>query len=361
MGFNCGIVGLPNVGKSTIFNAMTAAGAAVSNYPFCTIDQNVGMVPLTDERLSRLSELVKPEKVTGTSVEFVDIAGLVKGASRGEGLGNQFLGHIRNVEVIAHIVRCFEDPQVAHVDGRVDPGSDIETVETELMLADLESVTRRLGKASKLLKTGDKTVAGAVRAYEEVKTLLEEGRPVRVLTDETKLLVKDLNPLTMKPVVYVANVGEDDLTGEKPAARVVREIAGKEGAGFVAICGKIEAEIAELPEEERTEFLKGLGLKASGLARLAQTAYGLLGLITFFTVVGEKEVRAWTLRKGSRAPEAGGAVHTDFERGFIRAEVIAYEDFIALGSEAHCREKGLARVEGKDYIVKDGDIIHFRF
>jgi GTP-binding protein YchF len=361
MGFNCGIVGLPNVGKSTIFNAMTAAGAEVSNYPFCTTDQNVGMVPLTDERLYRLSELVKPQKVTETSVEFVDIAGLVKGASRGEGLGNQFLGHIRNVEVLAHIVRCFEDPQVAHVDGRVDPKSDIETVETELMLADLESITRRLEKSSKLRKTGDKTVGEAVRAYGEVKAFLEEGRPARGLTEETKELVKDLNLLTMKPVIYVANVGEEDLTGEKPEASVVREIAGKEGAGFVTICGKIEAEIAELPREERKEFLKGLGLKESGLARLAHTAYRLLGLITFFTVVGKKEARAWTVRNGSTAHRAAGVIHTDFERGFIRAEVTAYEDFIDLGSEAHCREKGLVRVEGRDYIVKDGDIIHFRF
>jgi GTP-binding protein YchF len=361
MGFNCGIVGLPNVGKSTIFNAMTSAGAAVSNYPFCTIDQNVGMVPLVDERLYRLAELVKPERATETSVEFVDIAGLVKGASRGEGLGNQFLGHIRGVEVIAHIVRCFEDPRVVHVDGRVDPASDIGTVETELMLADLETVTRRLEKALRLLKTGDKGVAEAVGAYEEVKRLLEEGRPARGLKEDRKGLVKDLNLLTMKPVIYVANVGEDDLAGEKPAAGVVRDIAGKEGAGFVTICGKIEAEIAELPHAERTEFLKGLGLTESGLARLARTAYGVLGLITFFTVVGQKEVRAWTVKRGSRAPRAGGVIHTDFERGFIRAEVIAYEDFISLGSEARCREKGLVRLEGRDYIVKDGDVIHFRF
>jgi GTP-binding protein YchF len=361
MGFNCGIVGLPNIGKSTIFNAMTAAGAEVSNYPFCTTDQNVGMVPLADERLYRLAELVKPQKVTETSVEFVDIAGLVKGASHGEGLGNQFLGHIRNVEVLAHIVRCFEDPQVVHVDGRVDPKSDIETVETELMLADLESITRRLEKSSKLLKTGDKTVGEAVRAYEEVKGFLEKGRAVRGLTEETKELVKDLNLLTMKPVIYVANVGEEDLTGEKPEASAVREIAEKEGAGLVTICGKIEAEIAELPKEERTEFLKGLGLKESGLARLAHKAYRLLGLVTFFTVVGKKEVKAWTVREGSTALRAAAVIHTDFERGFIKAEVTTYEDFIDLGSEAHCREKGLVRIEGRDYIVKDGDIIHFRF
>ncbi len=362
MGFNCGIVGLPNVGKSTIFNAMTAAHAAVSNYPFSTIDQNVGMVPLADERLLRLAGLVKPEKTTATSVEFVDIAGLVKGASKGEGLGNQFLGHIRSVDVVAHIVRCFEDPQVVHVDGRVDPLSDIEIVETELMLADLDAVERRLEKAKKFLKAGDKTTAGELGALEEAKGLLQEGRPARLLGDEKKGLLRAsaTNLLTMKPLIYVANVGEEEVTGLGPRASAVREMAEGEGAGFVTVSGKIEAEVAELPPEERVEFLKGLGLKESGLSRLAQTTYRLLGFITFFTV-GKKEVRAWTVRQGTSAPVAGGVLHTDFEHGFIKAEVISYEDFIALGSEARCREKGLVRLEGKDYIVNDGDIIHFMF
>lgn len=361
MGFNCGIIGLPNVGKSTIFNAMTAAGAEASNYPFCTINPNIGMVPLRDERLFKLEKLANPEKVLPTAVEFVDIAGIVKGASKGEGLGNQFLGNIRSVDTIAHVVRCFEDPQVVHVDGKVDPKSDIEVIETELILADLDAIDKRLDKAPKMAKAGDKAMAEALPVYNLLKKAFEDGRPARaVLTHETALLVKDLNLLTAKPVIYVANVSEDDLMGESPAVKAVREIAEKEANGFVVICGKIESEIAELSEEERAEFLSGLGLKESGLDRLAAAAYGLLGLITFFTV-GKKEVRAWTVEAGSKAPQAAGVIHSDFERGFIRAEVISYDDFIKYGTEAACREKGVLRLEGKEYVVKDGDIMHFRF
>ncbi|MBI2412455.1 MAG: redox-regulated ATPase YchF [Deltaproteobacteria bacterium] len=361
MGFNCGIIGLPNVGKSTIFNAMTAAGAEASNYPFCTIDPNIGMVPLRDDRMQKLAALVKPERVLPTAVEFVDIAGIVKGASKGEGLGNQFLGNIRSVDTIAHVVRCFEDPGIVHVDGRIDPRGDIEVIETELILADMDSVDKRLDKAARLAKIGDKAMAEALPVYNELKAAFEAGRPARsVLTKETALIVKDLNLLTAKPIIYVANVGEDDLAGTSEAAKAVRDVAEKEGAGFVVICGKIESEIAELSEEERAEFLKGLGLKESGLDRLAAAAYGLLGLITYFTA-GKKEVRAWTVERDSKAPKAAGVIHSDFERGFIRAEVMAYEDFVKYGSEAACKEKGVLRVEGKDYIVKDGDIMHFRF
>ncbi|MBI5588338.1 MAG: redox-regulated ATPase YchF [Deltaproteobacteria bacterium] len=361
MGFNCGIIGLPNVGKSTIFNAMTAAGAEASNYPFCTINPNIGMVPLRDERIFKLSELARPERVVPTAVEFVDIAGIVKGASKGEGLGNQFLGNIRSVDTIAHVVRCFEDPQVVHVDGKVDPCSDIEVIETELILADLDAVDKRIERSAKLLKAGDKAIAEAMPVYNALKKTLEEGNPARsILSKETGALVKDLNLLTAKPIIYVANVSDDDLDGHSLAAQAVKGVAVKEGAGFVIICGKIESEIAELSEEERAEFLSGLGLKESGLDRLAAAAYKLLGLITYFTV-GKKEVRAWTVERDSKAPKAAGVIHSDFERGFIKAEVIAYDDFIACGTEAACREKGLLRVEGKDYIVKDGDIMHFRF
>ncbi len=361
MGFNCGIVGLPNVGKSTIFNAMTAAGAEASNYPFCTINPNIGMVPLRDERLYRLAEFVHPERVLPTAVEFVDIAGLVKGASKGEGLGNQFLGNIRSVDTIAHVVRCFEDEQVVHVEGKIDPIGDIEVIETELILADLDAVERRVEKFSKLAKSGDKAAKEALEVYTAVKAALDEGRPARsALNAETAPLVRDLNLLTAKPIVYVANVGENDLDGSSPCAAAVRQRAKDEGMEFVAICGKIESEIAELSEQERAEFLSGLGLKQSGLDRLAAAAYKELGLITFFTA-GKKEVRAWTVEKGSRAPRAAAAIHTDFERGFVRAEVISYDDFIACGSEAACRDKGVLRVEGKEYVVKDGDVMHFRF
>ncbi len=361
MGFNCGIIGLPNVGKSTIFNAMTAAGAAASNYPFCTINPNIGMVPMRDERLQTLSRLISPERVVPTSVEFVDIAGLVKGASKGEGLGNQFLGHIRSVDTIAHVVRCFENTDIAHVEGSVDPKRDIEIIETELILADLDSVEKRLEKTARLAKSGDKAAGEAVSVYEPLKKRLEQGVPARrTITKDNESLIKELNLLTAKPIIYVANVDEADLKGESPYVEAVKKIANEEGAGFVVICGKIESEIAELNEEERAEFLKGLGLEFSGLDRLAAASYRLLGLITFFTA-GKKEVRAWTVTKGAKAPEAAGAIHSDFERGFIRAEVMSFDDFTASGSEALCREKGLLRIEGKDYVVKDGDIMHFRF
>lgn len=369
MGFNCGIIGLPNVGKSTIFNAMTAARAQASNYPFCTIEPNIGMAVLRDKRLSTLAGIVKPEKLVPTAVEFVDIAGLVKGASKGAGLGNQFLGNIRSVDTIAHIVRCFQDPDVVHVDGKVDPKADIEVVETELILADLDAVERRIEKTERLLKTGGMTPLSSplskggaretMQACREILAELEQGRPARN-AGEAAAAMNDLNLLTAKPIIYVANVDEDDLDAVSVAALAVKETAQRQGAGFVALCGRIEAEIAELSEAERPGFLEGLGIKESGLDRLAAAAYGVLGLITFFTA-GKKEVRAWTIRKGALAPQAAGVIHSDFERGFIRAEVMAYEDFVSCAGEAGCREKGLLRVEGKDYVVKDGDIMHFRF
>lgn len=359
MGFNCGIIGLPNVGKSTIFNAMTAARAQASNYPFCTIDPNIGMAVLRDKRLSTLAGIVKPEKLVPTAVEFVDIAGLVKGASKGAGLGNQFLGNIRSVDTIAHIVRCFQDPDVVHVDGKVDPKADIEVVETELILADLDAVERRIEKTERLLKTGGKAAMETMQACRGILAELEQGRPARN-AGEAAEVVKDLNLLTAKPIIYVANVDEDDLDAVSVAALAVKETAQRQGAGFVALCGRIEAEIAELSEAERPGFLEGLGIKESGLDRLAAAAYVVLGLITFFTA-GKKEVRAWTVSKGALAPQAAGVIHSDFERGFIRAEVMAFEDFVSCAGEAGCREKGLLRVEGKDYVVKDGDIMHFRF
>jgi GTP-binding protein YchF len=359
MGFNCGIVGLPNVGKSTIFNAMTKAGAQASNYPFCTIEPNIGVVPLRDGRLTTLSALVRPERVVATAVEFVDIAGLVKGASRGAGLGNRFLAHIREVDMIAHIVRCFEEPSVVHIEGRIDPVSDIETVNTELMLSDLEGVLKRLQRIEKTAKSGDKEARAELESLLLVKECLERGEPVRVLSDDVKYAVRALNLLTTKSVIYVANTGEDDLEGRGNFPQAVKRFAEKEGAGFVPICGKIEVEVAELEDAEREEFLKGLGLRESGLDRLSRKAHEVLGLITFFTA-GEKEVRAWTIKKGARCPEAAGKVHSDFEKGFIKAEVISYEDFITCRSELACREKGLVRIEGKEYIVKDGDIMHFR-
>ncbi|MBI5238509.1 MAG: redox-regulated ATPase YchF [Deltaproteobacteria bacterium] len=359
MGFNCGIIGLPNVGKSTIFNAMTAARAHASNYPFCTIDPNIGMAVLRDKRLIRLAGIVQPEKVVPTAVEFVDIAGLVKGASKGAGLGNQFLGNIRSVETIAHIVRCFQNPDVVHVDGKVDPKADIEVVETELILADLDAVERRIEKTERLLKSGGKAATEVMQACRDILAKLEQGRPARDLMEAAGVM-KDLNLLTAKPIIYVANVDEDDLDAVSVAALAVKETARSLGAGFVALCGRIEAEIAELSEGERPGFLEGLGIKESGLDRLASAAYKVLGLITFFTA-GKKEVRAWTVHKGALAPQAAGVIHSDFERGFIRAEVIAYEDFVSYAGEAGCREKGLLRVEGKDYVVKDGDVMHFRF
>jgi GTP-binding protein YchF len=362
MGFRCGIIGLPNVGKSTIFNAMTSAGVQASNYPFCTIDPNVGIVPLRDKRLYKLAKMVEPERVVPTTVEFVDIAGLVRGASKGEGLGNQFLGHIRSVDALAHIVRCFDDPDVVHVDGEVDPGRDIETINTELILADLDSVEKRVDKLAKMAKGGDKVAAATHELARRVIDELSAGRPARVLDQEAleSGSMKELNLLTAKPVLYVVNVDEAGIDGDSTSVAEVRKIAEREGGEVVVICGKVESEIAELPEDERESFLSDIGIAESGLDRMARAGYDLLGLITYFTV-GKKEVRAWTVEQGASAVDAAGVIHTDFVRGFIRAEVIAYDDFIALGSEVACKEKGRMRLEGKEYIVNDGDLMHFRF
>ncbi len=362
MGFNCGIVGLPNVGKSTIFNALTSAGAESANYPFCTIDPNVGIVQVPDERLDRLAEIVHPERILPTTIEFVDIAGLVKGASQGEGLGNQFLGHIRSVDAIVHVVRCFDDENVVHVSGSVDPLRDIEIIQTELALADLDSVEKKLQRVEKQAKSGDRKLKDESEFYARIKGELEKGvsaRHVEVGDDEC-VWMRDLHLLTDKPVLYVANVAEDDLDGAHPFVAKVREQAETEGARVVVICGRIEAEIAELDGDEKKAFLAEMGLAESGLDRLIRMGYDLLGLITYFTA-GKKEVRAWTIPAGTKAPQAAGVIHSDFEKGFIRAEVIAYRDFIGSGGEAGAKEKGLMRLEGKEYVVQDGDVMHFRF
>jgi GTP-binding protein YchF len=363
MGFNCGIVGLPNVGKSTLFNAITAGGAEVSNYPFCTIDPNVGVVTVPDPRLDVLARMYRPRKVVPTAIEFVDIAGLVRGASKGEGLGNQFLAHIRDVDAIAHVVRCFEDPNVTHVDGRVDPVRDIEVVEAELILKDLETVERRMGEAEKKAKSGDRRLKAETAFYDRVKQHLSGGRLARycqVATGEETVLMREMHLLSNKPVMYVCNIHERDLGKENPHVSAVRAIAEKEGARVVSVSASVEADIAELAADERTSFLESLGLKESGLDRVTRESYALLRLLTFFTA-NEKEVRAWTIPRGTYAAEAAGVIHSDFERGFIRAEVIKYVDIARMGSEHAVKENGLLHIEGREYRVEDGDVLYVRF
>ena len=356
-----GIVGLPNVGKSTLFNSITNAGAECANYPFCTIEPNVGVVPVPDERLDVLGKMYETEKITHAIVEFVDIAGLVKGASKGEGLGNKFLSHIRETDSIVEVVRCFDDSNIVHVDGSVDPIRDIETINLELVLADLETVNKRIERAAKLAK-GDKKYLAEEDIFKKIRTHLEDGRPARTLdlNDDEKEIVKDAFLLTMKPILYVANISESDIGKENDYVKKVKEYAKQENSEVVPLCVKIEEELSSLEGEEKQEMLEAMGLDESGLDKVIKASYDLLGLMSFLTA-GKKEVRAWTIKKGTKAPQAAGKIHTDFERGFIKAEIVSYDDLVKLGSYQKAKEAGLIRLEGKDYVMQNGDIVEFKF